>query len=245
MALQVMAIILRELLILKRKAWRYAFSFSVSPLLYLITFGWAARGRLAPDGSDYMAFMLPGLVAMSSMTNSFALSTEINVARFYWKTFDEIQSAPVPDWAYALGEVVTGMLRGGLAALIVVLLGFVFQTSMHVSPALILAVTVTTFVFASLAISTAMLARSHADQGMLSSFVITPMAFLCGTFFPVELYPEWIQVLVNVLPLTPAARLTRAAAFGHPLEWSALLYLAAAGLVSFALAVRVVRQSRK
>lgn len=240
-----MAVILRELLILKRKAWRYAFSFSVSPLLYLITFGWAAHQRVAPDGTDYMAFMLPGLIAMSSMTNSFALSTEINVARFYWKTFDEIQSAPVPDWAYAMGEIAAGMLRGGLAAGIVIVLGLLFGTSVRISIELLFSIAITTFIFASLAISTAMLARSHADQGMLSSFVITPMAFLCGTFFPVELYPSWIQALVKVLPLTPAARLTRAAASGQPMDREAVLYLAAAAAVSFTLAVHVVRQARR
>ncbi len=101
---QVMAIILRELLILKRKFWRYAFSFSVSPLLYLITFGWAARGRMSVNGTDYMVFMLPGLIAMSSMMNSFAMSVEINISRFYWKTFDEIRSAPVPDWGLCAGR---------------------------------------------------------------------------------------------------------------------------------------------
>lgn len=242
---QVMAVILRELLILKRKAWRYAFSLSVSPLLYLITFGWAARGRYSPEGGDYMTFMLPGLIAMSSMTNSFALSTEINVARFYWKTFDEIQSTPVPDWAYALGGVLSGMLRGGLAAGIVILLGLLFGVSLHVSPMLVLAVALTTFVFASIAITTAMLARSHADQGMLTSFVITPMAFLCGTFFPVEVYPAWIQALVKVLPLTPAAQTMRAAAPGQPIQGASILYLCGAGVVSFALAVSIIRQSRR
>jgi ABC-2 type transport system permease protein len=242
---QVMAVILRELIILKRKAWRYVFSFSVSPLLYLITFGWAARGRYAPEGGDYMTFMLPGLIAMSSMTNSFALSTEINVARFYWKTFDEIQSTPVPDWAYALGEVLSGMLRGGLAAGIVILLGFLFGVPLHISPMLGLAIGLTTFVFASIAITTAMLARSHADQGMLSSFVITPMAFLCGTFFPVDVYPAWIQGLVKVLPLTPAAQAMRAAALGQPAQWGPILYLCGAAVVSFTLAVAIIRQSRR
>lgn len=241
---QVMAVILRELIILRRRAWRHAFSFSISPLLYLITFGWAARGRMAPDGTDYMAFMLPGLIAMSSMTNSFALSSEINVARFYWRTFDEIQSAPVPDWAYALGEVVAGMVRGTLAASVVVVLGVLFGTGVHLSVSLVFCVALTTFVFASIAISTAMLAKSHADQAMLSSFVITPMSFLCGTFFPVDLYPPWIRAVVHVLPLTPAATLTRAAASGQPLDWRPVLYLITAAVATFALAVRVVRQSR-
>ncbi len=242
---QVMAIMLREMLILKRKFWRYAFSFSISPLLYLITFGWAARARMSSGGADYMAFMLPGLIAMSSMMNSFAMSSEINISRFYWKTFDEIRSAPVADWAYAVGEILSGMLRGGIAAGIVIVIGLVFQVPIHLSPKLAGAVALTTFIFASLAICTAMVARSHADQGMLSSFVITPMAFLCGTFFPVDLYPEWVQTVVKVLPLTPAAELIRAAALGDPTPLTPLLYLCAAAVVCFALAVFVVRQSKQ
>lgn len=242
---QVMAIILRELLILKRKFWRYAFSFSLSPLLYLITFGWAARGRLIGNGTDYMTFMLPGLIAMSSMMNSFGMSTEINISRFYWKTFDEIRSAPVSDWAYATGEVVSGMLRGGIAAGIVLVLGMLFRVPIHPSPLLAGAVALTTFIFSSLAICTAMLARSHADQGMLSSFVITPMAFLCGTFFPVDLYPEWIGILVSLLPLTPAAKMIRAAALGGPMPVAAFVYLCVAAAICFCLAVLVVRQTRR
>jgi len=242
---RLMAVILRELLILKRKFWRYAFSFSVSPLLYLITFGWAARGRMGAEGADYMTYMLPGLVAMSSMMNSFALSAEINISRFYWKTFDEIRSAPVADWCYALGEVVSGMLRGSIAAGIVIVTGLLFGVPIDLSPMLAAAVALTTFVFASLAISTAMLARSHADQGMLSSFVITPMAFLCGTFFPVELYPEWLRTVVNVLPLTPAAKTIRAAALDEPVPLAPLVYLGLAAVVSFALAVLVVRRAKQ
>lgn len=242
---QVMAIILRELLILKRKFWRYAFSFSVSPLLYLITFGWAARNRFPDTGADYMTFMLPGLIAMSSMMNSFAMSSEINIARFYWRTFDEIRSAPVSDLAYASGEVLSGMLRGGIAAGIVIVLGLIFRVPVRFSPSLAGGVALTTFTFASLAICAAMLARTHADQGMLSSFIITPMAFLCGTFFPVDLYPQWVGAVVNLLPLTPAAKLIRAAALGDPMPATALLYLCGAAAVSFSLAVLVVRQTRR
>ncbi len=111
---QVMAIILRELLIFKRKSLRYAFSFSISPLLYLITFGWAAMGKVSVKGVDYITFMLPGLIAMGCMMNSFSLSSEINISRFYWRTFDEIRSAPVSDLAYAAGEVLSGMFRAVL-----------------------------------------------------------------------------------------------------------------------------------
>lgn len=241
---QVTAVILRELIILKRKFWRYFFSFSIAPLLYFITFGWAGRQGLSPGDMGYSAFLLPGLIAMSAMTNSFALSTEINVARFYWKTFDEIRTAPVADWAYVIGEMAGGMIRGFLAAVIVVIMGLLFRVPLNLSPLLAVSVLLTALVFSALAISTAMLARSHADQGMLSSFVITPMAFLCGTFFPVETYPPWLQWLIELLPLTPASHLVRAAAAGQPLSLVSFGYLTVLGAAFIVIAIFIIRRTQ-
>jgi ABC-2 type transport system permease protein len=239
---QVTAVILRELLILKRKFWRYFFSFTISPLLYFITFGWG--GKTAADRMEYSVFILPGLVAMSAMVNSFGLSSEINIARFYWKTFDEIRTAPVADWAYVAGEIVSGMVRGFLAACIVIAMGLLFRVPVSLSPFLFASVLMTTVVFAALAISTAMLAKSHADQGMLTSFVITPMAFLCGTFFPVEAYPPWLQWLIQLMPLTPASHLIRAAASDRPLPLGSLWYLAALAVAFICAAVFMVHRTQ-
>jgi len=177
---------------------------------------------------------------MSAMINSFSLSTEINIARFYWKTFDEIRTAPVPDWAYVAGEIVSGVIRGSLAACIVIVMGLLFRVPIVFSPALISAVLLTTVTFSALAISTAMLARSHADQGMLNSFVITPMAFLCGTFFPVDAYPSVLQAIIKIMPLTPASQLVRAAAGGQALPGVQLAYLAALAIAFIALAVFMI-----
>ena len=241
---QVMAVILRELIILKRKFWRYFFSFTIAPLLYFVTFGWAGGQNLTPNGTGYSAFLLPGLIAMSAMTNSFGLSTEINIARFYWKTFDEIRTAPVADWAYVIGEIVSGMIRGCLAAAVVVIMGLLFRVPVSVSFLLFVTVLMTTIVFSALAISTASLAKSHADQGMLSSFVITPMAFLCGTFFPVETYPSWLQWFIQFMPLTPASHLVRAAAAGQPLPLGSLSYLTALGVAFVIVAIFIIRRTR-
>ena len=241
---QITAITLRELIILKRKFWRYFFSFTISPLLYLVTFGWGGRGHLGAHGMDYSVFMLPGLIAMSAMMNSFGIATEINTARFYWKTFDEIRTAPVADWAYALGEALSGMLRGVLAAAIVLVIGLAFRVPITVNPALVAGVLLTSFVFASLAIVAAMLARSHADQSMLSSFVITPMAFLCGTFFPVSAYPVWLQSVIKLLPLTPASSIIRAGALGQTPSLLAVGYLTAVGFVAIGGAIWVVRLAK-
>ncbi len=239
---QVLAVMLRELIILKRKFWRYFFSFTISPLLYFITFGWGGKG--SAERTDYSLFILPGLIAMSAMINSYGLSTEINIARFYWKTFDEIRTAPVADWAYVVGEIVSGIVRGFIAASIVVLIGLLFRVPISPSPVLLLGIIMTTTVFSALAISTAMLARSHADQGMLTSFVITPMAFLCGTFFPVDTYPSWLRWFIKILPLTPASQVIRAAAAGQPMPWVALIYLVILTVMFVTLSLFVIRRAQ-
>jgi ABC-type multidrug transport system permease subunit len=98
--------------------------------------------------------------------------------------------------------------------------------------------------FAALAISKAMLAKNHADQGQISSFVITPMAFLCGTFFPLTDYPHWIRGLAKILPLTPATHLARQAAWGRELAVGELVCLLGAGLLFLSLAILVVRRAQ-
>jgi len=241
---QIFALVYREAVIFQRKFWRHFFQFTISPLLYLVAFGWAGNGRMMADGMPYIAFILPGLVAMSAMVNSFSISTEINIARFYWHTFDEIRSAPVSDRSYVCGEVISGVLRGTLAAGVVWVLGIAFGVRPAFAGWLIVGIALNAFVFASIAVSTAMLAKSHADQGMLSTFVITPMAFLCGTFFPVDAYPHWVGVLIRVLPLTHANALIRAAWQGKDLPTLSLLYLLVFGVACFISAVLVIRKSK-
>jgi ABC-type multidrug transport system permease subunit len=70
------------------------------------------------------------------------------------------------------------------------------------------------------------------------------MAFLCGTFFPVDYYPEWIQWIIALLPLTHASHAIRAAVLAQPLPTFSFIYLVVFALVAFGFAVRVVRLSQ-
>ena len=172
-------VFLRELKIMRRRFWRMLASMAVSPLLYLIAFGYALGGDQG-DGQAYLAFLVPGLVAMSSMTQAWGIATDINVARFYWHVFEEFQAAPISNPAYVLGEVLAGVARALLGVLVILGLGLAVGVEVDLGPCFWLAVGLNSFTFASLAVAMAMLVKSHADQGMLSSFIITPMAFLGG-----------------------------------------------------------------
>jgi ABC-type multidrug transport system permease subunit len=230
------AVYYRELLILKRRLTRMLASMSVSPLLFLIAFGYAIGRDMTVEGHTYMEYLLPGLCAMSSMTQSFSIASEINIARFYWHIFEEFQAAPVGKAAYVAGEVAAGMTRAVLSVSVIIVLGTLFGVFLAYGPLFWLAVLLNAFVFSSLAVGLAMLVKSHADQAMINNFVITPMAFLGGTFFPADRLPSWVGGFVSLLPLTHAAGAVRAAAFGNLPAYGSYLLLLCLGCACFAFA---------
>ncbi|MBN2752451.1 MAG: ABC transporter permease [Rhodospirillaceae bacterium] len=238
------AVYLREMRILKRRFKRHIVGMAISPLLYLVAFGTAMGTEARFDGHTYLEFLLPGLVAMTSMTQSFSTSTEINIARFYLHIFEEFQSAPISNVAYVLGEVLSGMTRALIGIVLILGLGAAFGVILHTGPWFWLAAALNAFAFSSLAVLLAMIVRSHGDQALLNAFVITPMAFLGGTFFPLDRLPEWAQNILYALPLTHAAQAIRGDVFGRPVVWAHFAVLVAVGAVVFIIALKSVGRAR-
>ena len=238
------AVYLREMMIIRKRLLRMIGSWTVSPLLSLIAFGYAMGKDLDVEGYRYIEFLVPGLAAMAGMVQSFAISGEINIARFYWHVFEEFQSSPLSNTAYVLGEVLAGMTRALLAVLVILALGTFFGVFLSYNLFFWLAFFLNSLVFSSLGVGAAMLIKSHADQAMLNSFLITPMAFLGGTFFPLENLPKLVQKALYLLPLTHASNAMRSAAFGIQPLAEDLLILGGLGVCFFVFAVMSVNQAR-
>ncbi len=238
------AIYLREMMILRRRLLRQIPSWAVSPTLFLIAFGYAMGRDMTVDRHTYMEFLVPGLAAMSSMTQAFAISSEINIARFYWHIFEKFQAAPISSTAYVLGEVLAGMTRALLAVLVILILGFAFGVNLSYNFFFWAAILLNSFIFASLAVGLAMLVKSHSDQAMLNSFIITPMGFLGGTFFPLAMLPDWAQNLLYYLPLTHAAKAARASAFGSTPQLTSYIILLAIGAIFFIMSIKCVKMAK-
>lgn len=236
----VRAVLYRDLRIYRRRWFKHLATYSVSPTLFLIAFGWGVGRGIEVKGAGYLAFMVPGLAALSSMSQSYGAATEINIARFYWRIFEEFQAAPIAAWEIALGEVLYGMMRGIASASVVFLIAFLFGATVNVSFALFAVFIIHTFVFASAAVLAAMVVRSHADQGHINTFFIVPMSFLCGTFFPVERFPAWAAMGIKCLPLTHSTLAIRAAAQGLPIPMASVAILLVFAIGFFSLAVRSV-----
>lgn len=239
----VRGVLFREFRLYARRWPKHIASYTVSPLLFLTVFGWGLGRHLTVEGVSYLSFMVPGLVTMSSMTQAYGAATEINIARFYWRIFEEFQMAPVRAWEIAFGEALYGTVRGLAAAAVVVLLAALFGAPLPFSPATVGLLVLHAFAFGSAAVVAAMVVRSHADQGNINTFFIVPMSFLCGTFFPLSRLPEWVEGAVRVLPLTHSSLAIRASALGQPLPWGSVGALAGFAAGFFCLAVWSVRRA--
>lgn len=239
----VRAVLYRELKIYRRRLLKHFASYTMSPFLFLVVFGWGVGRHVEVQGMSYLAFMLPGLATMSAMTQSYGMATEMNISRFYWRVFEEFQMAPVPPWQIALGEVLYGMMRGMLAATVVYLIGFGFGVPLNLNFTAACLYLLHGFTFASAAVVAAMVVRTHADQGHINTFFIVPMSFLCGTFFPLERLPGWAHAAAMLLPLTHSNIAIRAALFGQPVPLSSLGAMILFAALFFSIAVRCVARA--
>lgn len=210
------AVFLREMLLFRRKLLKmgYLVSAMLVPLIYLLVFGYGLGDSVRINGGDYLSFLLPGLAAMSSMNNAYTwVASALNLNRLYFKTFQLFIQAPITARAIMLGEVLAGMVKGLFAASLLILMGLCSPAHFQVSPPLLTALLLNSFMFASLGVVTGMLAKSHEDTSTYNNFFILPMAFFSGTFFPLDRMPEPLQSVVWLLPLSQANVLIRKPAF--------------------------------
>ena len=217
-------IFLREFLILRRKLIKTLLASAVSPALFLIAFGFGVGRGTSVGGQSYLNFLLPGLLTMASMNQSYGIATEINISRFYFKVFEEYLIAPFGRWQIVLGEMGYGITRGLIPTAIIALYSLFCGVSLHFGPAFFFALLLHLAIFSLLGILAAMIVRSHADQATVNAFLITPMMFLSGTFFPVEKMPFAIKAVASLFPLTYSTRLIRATLLGST-DGCPLLYL--------------------
>jgi ABC-2 type transport system permease protein len=234
----------KDMLVIRKKPWKFLASSMIMPLLYLVTFGWGlGRGMAVAGGGTYLDFVLPGLLAMSAMNNAFGpVSTSVNVSKLYTKTIEEVLVSPVSPWGIALGRSLTGLTRGMFSACLLLIVGRLSGGRLAPTPLLFLVLAVTAFSFASAAVAVAMVAKSHEDMSNFNSFIIIPMSFLAGTFFTPDRLPEPFRSAVLAYPLTHASLALRAIAAGGEPQALSLLVLAAYGVLFFYLAGMMVKR---
>jgi len=236
-------VFLREMLLFKHKLLRvgYLFSAMVAPIIYLITFGLGLGRYVTVQGGSYLTFLIPGLVAMTSMNNSYAwVASSLNLNRLYFKTFQVLVQAPLSSASILIGEILAGIVKGLFASALILIVGHLSAPSFAVTFIFTVALLLNCFLFASLGVIVGMRAKSHEDTATYSNFVIMPMAFLSGTFFRVDTLPPLIKAVVYVLPLTHINILIRKAAMDAA-AWISLAVLIVYAFVCFGYGAWLIR----
>lgn len=218
------SILWSDLVTLKRRWARYLITTLMSPLLYLMAFGWGLGRGINMNGMSYLEFVIPGIIALTAMNASFnGAGIRLNVDRLYFRSFDESLMAPVSDVSLLIGRSMIGMVRGLISSSVFVVLALAIAPSMHIEPVFLLILLITCMTFASMGVLAALLARSHEDMATFSSLILMPMTFLGGTFFSLSQVPEWLRLVLYILPLTHSSACLRAAALGQPVPWSSFI----------------------
>lgn len=237
-------IFLREILLFKRRLLRLGFVLStmLTPLLYLVVFGIGLGRRVTLEGMDYLSFLLPGLVAVTSLLNSYTwIANGLTVARLFFRTFQIYIQAPVSATAIMVGEVFSGIARGLFASLILFVCAWLLGGRLALTPIFLVALLLNCFFAASLGVVVGIKARSHDDAASVTNFLIMPMAFFSGTFFPVEELPRLVQDLIYLLPLTHVNLLLRQPYWSSQTLTAGLILLAYC-LVTFCLGLWLIRR---
>lgn len=191
----------------------------ISPLIYILAFGLGLGNSIKPGAgisdnyNSYLEFMLPGMVALSSMSISFAGTTfSICGDRLFSKTFEELLLTPINPLAMHLGKMLAGIVRGLMTAASVILVALIITRNWNfISPLFLLVLTLNCAVFAGLGVIVGLSVRSLESVGLCNNFIIIPMSFLGATFFDPSTLPLAFKAVVYLLPLTYASIGLRAA----------------------------------
>ncbi|HCM0915091.1 TPA: ABC transporter permease [Vibrio parahaemolyticus] len=176
---------------------------AITMTLYFIIFGNLIGSRIGEmSGFSYMEYIVPGLIMMSVITNSYS-----NVASSFFsaklqKNIEELLVAPVPNYVIIAGYVMGGVTRGLLVGAIVTCVSLLFVDLQVEHWGIIVAtVFMTSVVFALGGLINAVYAKTFDDISIIPTFVLTPLTYLGGVFYSISLLPEFWQGVSKINPI--------------------------------------------
>jgi lipooligosaccharide transport system permease protein len=193
-------------------------AFVAEPVIILLAMGLGLGAYVGlVDGQKYIEFIAPGLIAGYAM---FSANFECTYGSFvrleHQRTFDAIIATPLNIEDVAAGEIFWGATRAALTGIAMLVIAAVFGL-VHSPYALLIPFVcfLEGLMFASIALFFTSIVPSIYSFNYYFSLFITPMFFFSGVFFPLSSFPDLVQKLSWVVPLTPAVHFTRALVSGH------------------------------
>jgi ABC-2 type transport system permease protein len=160
---------------------------AITMTLYFVIFGALVGSRIGDMGGfSYMEFIVPGLIMMSVITNSYSNVASSFFSAKFQRNVEELLVAPVPNYIIVLGYVGGGVARGILVHHLFILMSTVVLTA-------------TLFSLAGLI--NAIYAKTFDDISIIPTFVLTPLTYLGGVFYSLSLLPQFWQYVSQINPI--------------------------------------------
>ncbi len=187
------------------KIWPQTFLPSVvTSVLYFLVFGTVLGEQIGSvDGFSYLQFVVPGLVMLAVVTNSFSdVATVFFVSKFFSRNIDEILVSPTPPSVIIAGFVGGGIVRGVLVGALVLLVSAFFVPLSFAHPwVVLLFLVLSSLVFALAGLVNGIYAKSFDGISIVPTFVLTPLVYLGGVFFSISALPGFWRDLATVNPI--------------------------------------------
>lgn len=176
---------------------------AITMALYFVIFGSLIGSRIGQMGGyDYMSYIVPGLIMMSVITNSYSNVVSSFFSSKFQHQIEELLVSPTPNWVILVGYLVGGMGRGLMVGLIVTALSLFFTKLQIANLGLtVLIILLTSLLFSLGGFINGIFARSFDDISIIPTFVLTPLTYLGGVFYSIQLLPEFWQSVSMANPI--------------------------------------------
>lgn len=196
-------IVLKEILRFSRIWLQTVLPPMVTTALYFVIFGRLIGSQLSDvDGHSYMDYIVPGLILMTVISNAYANVVSSFFGTKFHRHIEELLVSPVPNYIILLGFISGGVARGITVGAAVTLVAAFFTDLQVHNLAVILSVLLLTSVLFSLAgFINGAYARSFDDISIIPTFILTPLTYLGGIFYSVNMLPAFWQQLSLINPI--------------------------------------------
>ena len=175
----------------------------ITVALYFVIFGNLIGSRIGlMDGMKYIDFIMPGLIMMSIITNAYANVVSSFYGAKFSRHIEEMLVSPIPNLVILLGFLTGGIARGLIVGLAVTFVSLFFSRIPVEHPFIIFSIALLTATLFSLAgMINGVYAKSFDDISIIPTFVLTPLTYLGGIFYSIQLLPEFWQSVSLANPI--------------------------------------------
>lgn len=176
---------------------------AITMSLYFVIFGSLIGSRIGEMGGfTYMQFVVPGLIMMAIVTNSYSNVVSSFFGSKFNHSVEELLVSPTPNYIILLGYVIGGVTRGLLVAVVVTIVSLFFtRLHIHSYAVVVLIVLMTSTLFALAGFINAVYANNFDDISIVPTFVLTPLIYLGGVFYSMDLLPDFWAGVSKLNPL--------------------------------------------